>query len=170
MERLWAPWRMTYVEVKQPPGCVFCVRPQSGRDREELILHRGHTCFVIMNLFPYNNGHLMIVPFRHTADLLELDDGEASEFWSLTRLSLRVLRECYGPEGCNLGMNLGRAAGAGIADHLHLHVVPRWNGDCNFMPVVAEVKVLPEALMQSYDRLRAGFERLAIVPLAGGAE
>jgi ATP adenylyltransferase len=153
MEKLWAPWRMAFVELEKPTGCIFCDKPEAGDDRENLILYRGAHGFILMNLFPYNNGHLMVAPYRHTADLVGLTDEEQAELMRLTRFSLRVLEAAFGPEGYNLGMNLGRVAGAGVADHLHMHLVPRWNGDTNFMPVIAETKVLPDALYNSYDRL-----------------
>lgn len=161
MEKLWAPWRMAYIAVPQPEGCVFCSKPGTGKDREELILHRGETCFIIMNLFPYNNGHVMVVPYRHTADLLSLTAAEQAEMMRLTQFCVRVLGEAIHPEAFNLGMNLGRTAGAGIADHLHMHVVPRWNGDTNFMPVIGETKVLPDALFAGYDKIKAVVDRLA---------
>jgi len=159
MERLWAPWRMAYIEVPQPAGCVFC---PSGpeQDRERLILVRGNACFVIMNLFPYNNGHLMIAPFRHTAELPGLTPEEQAELISLTAYCVRLLDAAFRPDGYNIGINLGRTAGAGIAGHLHQHIVPRWNGDTNFMPVLGETKVLPDLLQGSYDRLLAAAERL----------
>lgn len=155
MERLWAPWRMAYIEVKQPEGCIFCEKPKAGNDREQLILYRGEHCFIMMNLFPYNNGHLMVAPYRHTADLAGITGDEQVEMMALTRYCVAVLGEAFHPEGYNIGMNLGRVAGAGVADHLHMHVVPRWNGDTNFMPVLAETKVLPDALYGSYDKLLA---------------
>jgi ATP adenylyltransferase len=159
MEHLWAPWRMAYIEVEQPEGCIFCTKPALNDDRRQLILHRGERCFVIMNLFPYNNGHLMVVPYRHANDLTGITDEEQAELMALTRKAVAVLKEAFRPEGFNLGMNLGRTAGAGIADHLHMHVVPRWNGDTNFMPVLAETKVLPDALFNGYDKLRPLFDR-----------
>jgi ATP adenylyltransferase len=163
MDRLWAPWRMAYIEVAAPPGCVFCGRAEpSGEaaDRERLILLRGRTCFITLNLYPYNNGHLMVAPYRHTADLPALARSEQDELMSLTRYCVRVLQHALRPDGFNIGMNLGRSAGAGIADHLHMHVVPRWNGDTNFMPVLGETRVLPEALFPSYDRLAAACSEL----------
>ena len=169
MERLWAPWRMAYIEVPQAQGCIFCTKPAENDDREQLILYRGERCFVIMNLFPYNNGHLMVAPYRHTADLPGLTVEEQAEMMVLTRHCVRVLGEAFRPEGYNVGMNLGRTAGAGVADHLHMHVVPRWNGDTNFMPVLGETKVLPDALYAGYDKLKAVFERLG-EPDAGRAE
>ena len=161
MEKLWAPWRMAYIEVSQPAGCVFCHAPQAtGKERELLVLHRGEHCFIIMNLFPYNNGHVMVAPYRHTADFVGLTAEEQAEIMKLTRHAVRALKEAFGPEGFNLGMNLGHTAGAGIADHLHMHAVPRWNGDTNFMPVLGETKVLPDALFASYDKIRAAMERI----------
>ncbi|MFN3653560.1 MAG: HIT family protein [Armatimonadota bacterium] len=161
MERLWAPWRMAYIEVPPAQGCIFCTKPDAGDDRQQLILYRGEHCFIIMNLFPYNNGHLMVAPYRHTADLVSLSAEEQAEMMRLTRYCVRVLSEAMGPEGFNIGMNLGRTAGAGIADHLHMHVVPRWNGDTNFMPVLGETKVLPDALHGTYDKIAAVIARTA---------
>ena len=160
MDRLWAPWRMAYIEVPAAKGCIFCTKPAAGNDREELILQRGRFCFVIMNLFPYNSGHVMVAPYRHTADLPGLTSEEQAEMMVLTRYWVRVLGDAFHPDGYNIGMNLGRTAGAGVADHLHMHVVPRWEGDTNFMPVLAETKVLPDVLFGSYDKLKAAMERL----------
>lgn len=160
MEKLWAPWRMAYIEVKTPSGCIFCEKPPEERDPENLILHRGRTAFVILNAFPYNNGHLMIVPFRHTAELESLSGEERDELMALTQWSTRLLTAALRPDGFNVGMNLGRVAGAGIADHLHMHVVPRWNGDTNFMPVISDTRVLPDSLEHSYAKLRAAMQRL----------
>lgn len=159
MEKLWAPWRMAYVEVAKPQGCIFCDKPREDRDEENLILQRGRTAFVIMNAFPYNNGHLMVAPYRHTAELESLSPEERDELMALAQESLRLLQAAFGPNGYNLGMNLGRVAGAGIADHLHLHVVPRWDGDTNFMPVLADTKVLPDSLQSSYRKLREAMQR-----------
>lgn len=162
MEKLWAPWRMAYIEVKKPTGCIFCDKPQTGNDRDELILYHGQRCFVIMNLFPYNNGHLMVAPFRHTADIVGLTPEEQEEMMRLTRHCVRVLAEAFQPDGFNIGMNLGRVAGAGIADHLHMHIVPRWNGDSNFMPVIGETKVLPEMLGTTWEKLSEVFRTLGV--------
>jgi ATP adenylyltransferase len=152
---------MAYIEVaKKPEGCVFCAKLTEEDDRQQLILYRGHTCFVIMNLFPYNNGHVMVVPYRHTADLVGLTAEEQEEMMRLTRHCVRMLTEAFHPEGFNLGMNLGRSAGAGVEDHLHMHAVPRWNGDTNFMPVLGETRVLPDALFSSYDKLVAVLQRI----------
>jgi len=158
MERLWAPWRLEYIVGEKTEGCIFCVFPQQDDDRKNRILYRGKHAFVIMNAFPYSNGHLLIAPYRHIADLSELTDEESLETMQLVQRSIRVLREVFRPDGINIGVNQGTAAGAGIADHIHTHLVPRWNGDTNFMPVFAEVKVIPEALEVTYDKLRPIFD------------
>ena len=150
---------MAYIEVPQVKGCIFCEKPKDADDREQLILYRGERCFIIMNLFPYNNGHLMVAPYRHTADLVGLDAEEQAEMMRLTRYCVRVLQEAFQPDAFNIGMNLGKSAGAGIADHLHMHIVPRWNGDTNFMPVIGETKVLPDALYGTFDKVLAAIQR-----------
>jgi len=162
MQRLWASWRLAYVTKADDPqdGCVFCDAPAS-RDVEPLVLFRGSTCFVILNLFPYNNGHVLIVPHRHTATLASLSRDELMELAVLTQRTETAIQEAYQPQGLNVGLNLGRPAGAGIADHLHVHAVPRWAGDTNFMTVVGEVRVLPETLEQTAERLRPIYQRLA---------
>jgi ATP adenylyltransferase len=163
MERLWTPWRMAYVtSTGDAQACVFCAARQCDALADDsLVVHRGTTCFVVLNLFPYNNGHLMVVPDRHLASLDALNAEERAELIDLTRRSEVALTEAYRPHGLNVGINLGKAAGAGVVDHLHVHVVPRWNGDTNFMTVVGETRVLPEALEQSVARLRPIFARLA---------
>jgi ATP adenylyltransferase len=161
MDRIWSPWRHAYVTKAEPdPGCVFCVAKTIG-DGRQLIVHEGQLAYVILNKFPYNAGHLMVVPQRHVAQLALLDTHELSEMAVLTQLCERVLNEAYSPQGINVGMNLGRPAGAGIVDHLHIHLVPRWNGDTNFMTVVGEVRVLPEELPQTAARLRPLFQKLS---------
>ncbi len=164
MNQLWAPWRLEFIEQGgKPAGCIFCDFPaQQGveADRRNLLLGRSPHSFVMLNKFPYNNGHLMVIPRRHSADLGGLPGEEAEDLTHLLQLSLRALTQAYHPEGFNVGMNLGRIAGAGIADHLHWHAVPRWNGDTNFMPVIGETKVMIEHLLASYDRLRAAFDAL----------
>ena len=159
MERkaLWAPWRMELLNGEKPTGCVFCELPKAGCDRKNLIVHRGERCFVVLNKYPYNNGHLMVVPSRHLPDLSALTPEESQEIFALMQKSVDVLKRAYGPEGYNLGMNLGAAAGAGVRDHVHMHIVPRWNGDTNFMPVLAEVKSMPQHLDASYTQLSALF-------------
>lgn len=162
-DRLWAPWRMQYVEHRAPDetapgsGCIFCDFPGEDADAERLIAYRGELAYVILNGFPYNNGHLMVVPYEHNSKLHQLPAATAREITELTQLSLTVLDSIYHPEGFNIGINQGDAAGAGIGAHLHQHIVPRWVGDTNFMPVVADVRVLPEALASSYEKIAAGF-------------
>lgn len=160
MKQLWAPWRLCYIrgEANAPEkGCIFCVRHIVGEDRQRLILYRGEHVFVLMNKFPYSNGHLMIAPYRHTADPAELTIDEAMEMHSMMVKCRDVLRQRVAAQGFNIGMNLGQIAGAGIADHLHLHIVPRWSGDTNFMPVFSEVRVIPEHLEATYEHLIAAF-------------
>jgi ATP adenylyltransferase len=159
MDRLWSPWRLPYVtETARSAGCVFCDAPEGAQ--ASLIVFRGTTCYVILNLYPYNNGHLMVVPNRHIASLAAATHEELCELIELTRLSEVVLGEAYNPHGLNMGINLGKPAGAGVLDHVHMHIVPRWNGDTNFMTVVGETRVLPEELPQSAEKLRPLFEKL----------
>jgi ATP adenylyltransferase len=161
MERLWAPWRGAYVTGSGggSDGCIFCNLTEPGRD--ELILVRGRVSFVILNLYPYNNGHLMVVPQRHVANLASTTEEERAELMRLTRHAEIAVNEAYSPQGINMGINLGRPAGAGVLDHLHVHVVPRWNGDTNFMTVIGDVRVLPEDLATTAKKLRPIFERLS---------
>ncbi len=162
-DQLWAPWRMRYIKAgdkSEGEGCIFCFKPQADKDKENLILFRSTHNFVIMNLYPYNNGHLMVVPYQHAPDLNSLPAETLLDFMHTTQKSVTALRECMRPDGFNLGMNLGRTAGAGIDDHVHLHIVPRWNGDTNFMPVISNVKVMPEYLSETYDRVFAEFQKL----------
>ena len=164
LQRLWTPWRMAYIrgEGKDLGGCPFCVLPSQGpeHDAERLILHRAPTAYVILNAYPYNPGHLMAVPFRHVAGFEELTTEELHELTDLTQLSVRALQATSQPSAFNLGMNVGSLAGAGIAEHLHQHVVPRWGGDTNFMPVIANTRVLPELLQETYERLAPAFADL----------
>ncbi|ORJ63429.1 HIT family protein [Geothermobacter hydrogeniphilus] len=156
MKQLWAPWRMSYIngdDKDATAGCIFCVRDSADEDGDRLILHRGEHAFIIMNKYPYSNGHLLVAPYRHTADLSELSDAEALEMHRLTVLARDALRSWGNPDGFNIGMNWGRVAGAGIEDHLHLHIVPRWNGDTNFMPVFSDVRVIPQHLQETYTLL-----------------
>jgi ATP adenylyltransferase len=161
MNRLWTPWRLAYVTEASttPPGCIFC-DALARIDAEALVIHRGRGAFVILNKFPYNNGHLMVVSHRHVARLADLDEGEVTEFIRLTQRAERVLTEVYRPHGFNMGLNLGKSAGAGVLDHLHMHVVPRWDGDTNFMAVVGETRVLPEELPATAARLKAAFAKV----------
>jgi len=158
-ERLWAPWRFQYIEAKETPGCIFVELPRQDTDRENLILHRGQFAFVMLNAFPYTNGHLLVAPYKHTANLSELDDAEHLEIGRLVTAGVRWIEDAYRPDGFNIGVNLGRAAGAGIPTHVHWHIVPRWNGDTNFMTTIGEVRVLPQSLEESYDRLVAARDR-----------
>jgi ATP adenylyltransferase len=150
---LWAPWRMAYITAPRRAGCLFCEIVQEAADRRNLILRRDEATFVVLNRFPYNNGHLMVVPYRHCDSLEHFTDTEALAVMREAGRVTGILREAFGAEGFNLGFNLGRIAGAGIAEHVHLHVVPRWGGDTNFMPVLADTKVMPEHLDATYDKL-----------------
>lgn len=159
-ERLWAPWRMNYIgNQKSPAGCIFCTRLTAGDDRASLILHRGQHAFVIMNLYPYNTGHVMIVPNAHAADLAQVDDATLTEMALMLPRVTRALRRALGCHGFNIGLNIGAVAGAGVADHLHQHVVPRWTGDANFMPILAGTTVMPEMIPVTYAKLRAELAR-----------
>ena len=150
---LWAPWRLEYVQHADELGrCIFC------EPEEELLVHRGARALAVLNKFPYSSGHVLIAPYRHVGEFGELDEAEALEVHRLAARSIEALRVEYAPHGFNLGWNLGRVAGAGIEDHLHLHVVPRWSGDTSFMPVLGDVKVMPEALRRTAERLRPHFE------------
>jgi ATP adenylyltransferase len=154
-ERLWAPWRLEYVQGGADGAeCIFCAKGASADDEADLVVHRGERAFVLMNLYPYSNGHLMVAPYRHVAEPGDLDDGERLELWALLERGLAALRSVAAPDGFNAGVNLGRVAGAGVEGHLHLHVVPRWNGDTNFMPVLADVKVMPEHITRTAAKLR----------------
>jgi len=156
--RLWAPWRMSYIRAeKKPGGCIFCLLPETDDDKRRFVIHRGERCFVILNAFPYNSGHLMVAPFRHESSIEALDGDELLELMTLAQRSLAALREAYRPEGFNLGINDGEVAGAGYADHVHLHVVPRWAADSNFMAVTGDTRVVPQALDDTYAELRDRF-------------
>ncbi|MCX6360863.1 MAG: HIT domain-containing protein [Armatimonadetes bacterium] len=160
MDRIWAPWRMTYIEgSNKPDGCIFCDFPEQDRDVELHILHRGERAFVILNAYPYTNGHLMVAPYRHGSDLDDLTVDELQEMMLLTRRCVNALKSAFGPDGFNIGMNMGHVAGAGIADHLHMHIVPRWNGDTNFMAVCGDVRVVPQNLSATYERLLGPFAK-----------
>ena len=161
MDHLWSPWRLEYVSGAKPDtGCVFCnvLRPP---DPDSLIVYERKTCYVILNLYPYNNGHVMVVPYRHTPSLAALTTEELHEMADLEALCERALVEAYSPHGINVGVNLGKPAGAGVLEHVHVHLVPRWNGDTNFMTVVGTTRVLPEELSQSAARLKPIFQKLA---------
>lgn len=158
MKRIWSPWRMQYILDEKPEGCIFCTKPNESRDAENLILFRGEHCYVMMNRYPYTNGHLMVIPYEH-ADLPgKLSVPAQIELMSQISMCVEVLQECMNPDGFNIGMNLGTSAGAGIKDHLHAHVVPRWMGDTNFMPVLDDTRIIVEALEESYARLKPLFD------------
>jgi ATP adenylyltransferase len=172
MERLWSPWRLEYVIGDKSPACVFCLDDarHSAEERalqRSLVVYDGVSCFVILNLYPYNNGHLMVVPHRHVPSLAALTSDELQEIAVLTQRSEVALYEAYRPQGINAGINLGKPAGAGVENHLHVHLVPRWNGDTNFMTVVGNMRVLPEDLSSSAERLRPIFARLAAAATSG---
>lgn len=154
MDYVWAPWRMQYILSAGSSGqCIFCVKPTQDQDRENAILWRGERCFVIMNAYPYNPGHLMVVPYRHVGAITDLSDEELQDLMVVTKRSVDILGQEMSPEGFNIGINQGRPAGAGIADHVHQHVVPRWSGDTNYMTTVANTRVLPERVTETYEKL-----------------
>ncbi len=158
MDRLWAPWRIDYILGKEKePGCIFCTKPSQNNDEANLIVHRGRGAFTIMNKFPYNNGHLLVVPYRHVSDICELDFNENALLVEEVCKAIRILRKVMRPEGFNVGINLGRVAGAGIEEHVHYHIVPRWNGDTNIMPILADIRVIPEHLRETYKKLKDAF-------------
>ena len=158
MDYLWSPWRYRYVTQKTPQeGCVFCVKAQQSNDEENLILHRGKFSYVLLNLYPYTSGHLMVTPYAHLGDLASMNEETWTEMTVLTRKAEGLLRKAYSPDGVNLGMNLGKSAGAGIADHVHMHVLPRWHADSNFLTTIGETRVLPEALEDTFRKLKPLF-------------
>jgi ATP adenylyltransferase len=158
--RIWAPWRLAYVKDASKDieeECIFCAKPAAGDDEASLIVHRGERNFVMLNLFPYTNGHLMVAPFEHIGRVQELPTETTAEMMALAQAAMSRLEDVYSPHGFNVGFNQGRVAGAGVEHHIHLHVVPRWGGDTNFMPVIADTKVMPQTLEQSYEALRGAF-------------
>ncbi len=156
MDYLWTPWRYAYVTTAdKTPGCVFCEAPKEADDRKARIVHRGRHCYVILNAFPYTSGHVMIVPYAHLDELQKLPAEAAQEMMALAQRMEGVLRAVYQPEGLNVGVNIGKAAGAGVAGHIHMHVLPRWTADSNFMATVSETRVLPEVLETTWERLKA---------------
>ena len=155
MKRIWAPWRIEYILKSKEPGCFLCdmFHADAAADRENLLLKRGETCAVVMNRYPYNNGHLMVAPYRHVENVEQLDARERAEMMDLIALCTDILTKTMAPDGFNVGINLGEAAGAGLKDHVHTHIVPRWAGDTNFMPVLGETKVLPQSLDETWELL-----------------
>lgn len=163
MQQLWAPWRMTYIGKDAPrePGCFFCnAWRDTGNEKKHLLLGRGDKCFVMFNRYPYASAHLLIAPARHVGDMLDVTPEEGAELWRLTTLCKKAISQTLHPHGFNIGINQGAEAGAGVVEHLHVHIVPRWSGDVNFMPVFADVKVLPQALEETYDILKPVFAEL----------
>ena len=157
MKTIWAPWRIKYIRQNKPQGCIMCDKPKENKDEANGILFRGKHNFVMMNNYPYNPGHLMVVPYRHIANLEELTAEEKQEFLDTITRCIGALKKAMKPAGFNVGINLGKVAGAGIADHIHTHVVPRWNGDTNFMPVMADIRVVPQAIADTYKELKDCF-------------
>ena len=162
MDRLWAPWRIEYIKQPKSDKCILCEIPRQSRenDRKNLLLYRGEKAFIILNRYPYNNGHLMIAPYRHVPSVINLTDDEAIEIHKLLKLSIKILDKTMKPEGYNIGANIGKAAGAGIDMHYHLHIVPRWVGDTNYMPVLSDTKIIVEYLQQTYDNLRKALKEI----------
>jgi ATP adenylyltransferase len=158
MDRLWSPWRYRYVSTAEgATGCIFCDKPAAGDDAANLIVHRGSLCFVLLNLYPYTSGHVMVAPYAHVATLAHADEATATELMALTRRVQRHLQEVYNAPGFNIGMNIGACAGAGVAGHIHMHVLPRWMGDANFMTTIGETRVVPEDLSTTFEKLSRAF-------------
>lgn len=160
MKHLWSPWRLEYLMAPEMEGCIFCHAAEGDDDRESLVLQRGERAFLILNRFPYNNGHFMVIPYVHVPSLEDLDAPTLTEMMLLLNRGLAALRATMYPDGFNVGANLGQVAGAGIEDHVHIHAVPRWAGDTNFMPVVGDMRVVPQTWLQTYDDLKAALENL----------
>jgi ATP adenylyltransferase len=158
---LWAPWRLEYILGPKPDECVFCLPAHRREDAERLVLHRGRHCFVIMNKYPYTNGHVMVTPYRHVMTLSDLSPDETHEMMDLMQATVRIMNVHFRPGGINAGLNIGEAAGAGIKEHLHFHLLPRWVGDASFMAAACDTRVIPETLAQTYARLKPLYDRLA---------
>ncbi len=158
MKRLWTPWRLKYILGPKAKGCVLCEKMAENRDKENYILYRSSRCCAMLNLYPYNNGHIMVVPYRHVPSTESLDEEELLDLMLVLNKGLAALRKAMNPDGFNIGINIGRAAGAGIEDHVHLHLVPRWEGDTNFMGILADTRVIPELLDQTYEKLLPYFK------------
>ena len=157
MERIWAPWRIEYILSEKSDGCILCEKPREDKDVENYLLYRGEKNFILLNSYPYNPGHLLVAPYRHIANLEELTAEERNEHFELVSRSIKVLREVFNPGGFNIGANIGKVAGAGIDDHFHSHIVPRWQGDTNYVPVLSDVRVVPQALAETYQGLKGKF-------------
>jgi len=156
MDKLWAPWRIKYIQAQTSKGCIFCIKPKQKKDKLNYIICRGKFVFMMLNIFPYNNGHVMIAPYRHTGEFERLTSEEKLELMDMSQETIKILKKALNPHGFNLGMNLGKSAGAGFDHHLHLHIVPRWNADTNFMPVIAQTKVISQSLDELYQILTEG--------------
>ena len=159
MKQLWCPWRIEYILGSKPDSCVFCIPDENTEDEERLILYRGQWNYVIMNKFPYSNGHIMVTPYKHIMDICQMEQDEGAEHFELIQKSASILRKAFNPQGINIGLNMGEAAGAGIKEHLHFHLVPRWNGDSSFMAILDEVRVIPEHLTNTYAKLKTLFQQ-----------
>jgi len=157
MRQIWAPWRIEYIQMEKSAGCILCDKPKQNNNTANYILYRGSKNFIMLNSYPYNPGHLMTAPYRHIASLEELTDEERNEHFEIVSRGIKVLKEVFNPSGFNIGINMGKVAGAGIDDHFHTHTVPRWQGDTNFMPVISDIKVIPEALAETYKKLKEKF-------------
>ncbi len=157
MKHIWAPWRIQYILQDKPEGCILCDKPKEEKDAQNYIVYRGEKNFIMLNSYPYNPGHLMVAPYRHTPVLDELTEEERNEHFELVSRSIRVLREEFHPGGFNIGANMGKVAGAGIDDHFHSHIVPRWQGDTNFVPVLDDIRIVPQALEDTYKALKGKF-------------
>ena len=157
MERIWAPWRIEYILMEKPEGCILCEKPKEDKDVQNYILYRGEKNFIMLNSYPYNPGHLLVAPYRHVANLEELTEKERNEHFAMVSQAIRALREAFDPGGFNIGANMGKVAGAGIDDHFHSHIVPRWQGDVNYMTILADVRVIPQALAETYQKLKGKF-------------
>ncbi len=160
---MWSPWRMEYVRTPKDDGCVFCKKSASDQDRNNLVLFKGTNSIVLMNLYPYNNAHLLIAPYKHVDTTLELSSQVSNEMMNLANESMRIIKMVMNAEGFNFGANIGAIGGAGIKDHIHFHVVPRWLGDTNFMPVIGHTKVMVEGLLETYDELKPHFEKIKLI-------
>ena len=159
MDNLWRPWRIKYILSDKEQGCIFCNKPKEQKDQKNYILHRAKTSFIILNIYPYNNGHLMIAPYKHVASFENLEDAELTELFQMVNKCTKLLKVTMQPQGFNIGVNLGKVAGAGVKDHVHIHVVPRWEGDTNFMPILAEASVIPESLDAVFGKLSEALNR-----------
>ena len=157
MKHIWAPWRIQYILEEKPKGCILCDKPGENKDRENYILYRGRHNFIMLNSYPYNPGHLLIAPYRHTGSLEDLAEAERNEHFAMVSRTITILREVFKPGGFNIGANLGKVAGAGIDDHFHSHIVPRWQGDTNYVPVLGDIRVVPQALADTYKMLEGKF-------------